>query len=106
MRVVNDIESGKTTINQAARDLNLSPGTVHNWINKFRAGNLQSRPSKREKAMEKEIQKLKQTVGGLYVLIEELKKTAELKRRRKSGDLSVITSENLDQFVKPAKQLD
>lgn len=106
IRVVNDIESGKTTINQAARDLELSPGTVHNWLNKFRTGTLQSRPSKREKAMEKEIQKLKQVVGGLYVLVEELKKIAELKRQRKNGDLSVITSANLDQFVKHVKQSD
>jgi transposase-like protein len=104
MRVIQDIASGKTSINQAARELSVSPGTVQSWVNKFRAGTLQDRPSKREKDMEKEIAKLKETVGGLYMVIEELKKTADLKRRKKNADSSVITAENLEHFVKPVKQ--
>ena len=103
-RVVQDVIDKKTSINQAARDLDLSPATVHGWVNKFKTGTLEETPSRREKNLEKENQKLKQTIGGLYVLIEELKKTADLKRRRKNADLSVITGENLDQFLKPVKQ--
>jgi len=56
--------------------------------------------------IKKENKKLKETVGDLYMLIEDLKKMADSKRRMKNGNSSVISADNVEEFLKSAKQSD
>ena len=97
------IERKEQTIIDAARELGVNPATVSRWIEKWHDGNLVDKPTAREKALEKENQRLKETVGNLYFHIEQLKKTADSRRRMKNEDTSVITADNLDQYLKRAK---
>ncbi len=97
------IERNEISIAEAARELSVNSATVSRWIEKWRSGNFKEAPSKRERELEKENEKLRETVGSLYFHIEQLKKMADYKRRMKDADTSVITGKNLDQFLKPAK---
>jgi len=97
------IERKEIGVMDAARELGISPHTITKWMSRWRDGNFIERPSAREKALEKEVEKLKTTVGGLYHYIEQLKKTAESKQRMKNANTSVITADNLSQFVKRVK---
>ena len=102
-KTVQQVESKEISLNQAARNLQVSPSTVNYWIKKSHAGQLLERPSAREKALEKENEKLKATIGDLYYHIEQIKKMADSKRRTKSASTSVITEKNLAQFVTDAR---
>jgi len=97
------IERNEISIGDAARELSVNPATITRWIQKWRDGNLKEAPTKRERELEKENEKLKQTVGSLYFHIDQLKKMADYKQRMKDASTSVITGKNLDQFLKPAK---
>jgi transposase-like protein len=97
------IEKNEISIGDAARELSVDPATITRWIQKWRDGNLKEAPTKRERELEKENERLKQTVGSLYFHIEQLKKMADYKRRMKDANTSVITGKNLDQFRKPVK---
>ena len=58
------------------------------------------------KQLEEENRKLKERLGNLYNIVEDLKKTADSKRRMKSEDSCVITEKNLHLFLKGAKSSD
>lgn len=101
--IIQKIEKGEISMSEAAKACGVSQPTISRWMEKWRSGNFVDRPTSREKALEKENEKLKQTIGSLYFHIEQLKKMEDYKRRMKSADTSVITEENLHLFRKPAK---
>lgn len=102
-KTVAKIKAGTLSINQAARDLQVAPSVISYWINQFSEGKLEARPSKREKQLEEENRKLKERLGNLYNIVEDLKKEADSKRRSKNDDSCVITEKNLHLFLKDAK---
>lgn len=102
-KTIQQIERGEISVAEAARNLGVTVQAIGKWLEKWRSGNFVDRPSSREKALEKEIQRLKETVGNLYFHIEQLKKTAASRPRTKNDSTSVITANNLDQFLKRAK---
>lgn len=105
-KTVAKIKAGTLSINQAARDLQVAPSVISYWINQFAEGKLESRPSKREKKLEEENRELKERLGNLYNIVENLKKMADSKQRMKSADSCVITEKNLHLFLKDAKSSD
>jgi hypothetical protein len=64
---------------------------------------LVDRPSKRERELEAENEKLKSKIGDLIMQMDHIKKLQTWVQRKKSADTSVITAKNWDQFRKPAK---
>lgn len=100
------IKAGTLSINQAARDLQVAPSVISYWINQFTEEKLELKPSEREKKLEEENRELKERLGNLYNIVENLKKVADSKQRMKSADSSVITEKNLHLFLKDVKSLD
>ncbi len=90
-------------INEAARQHKVSPSVVVGWCDHFRAGTLIDRPTAKEKALEKENQKLKAKIGELVVQIDVLKKQDEWIRQRRKLNSSIITEKNLAEFQKGAE---
>lgn len=76
---------------------------IDRWVIKARAGQLTEGPSGREKSLEAENEKLKAKVGELTMMIDLLKKAADLARRRKSETSSPVTGKNLAVYQGGAK---
>ena len=99
-KIVQEIDSGKMSVNEAARAHQLSPSLLHYWQKQICGGVLIDGPTARERALEKENKKLKETLGELYLQVEMLKKMEDWKRRSKSADSSVVTGRDLRAFGK------
>jgi transposase-like protein len=97
------IEAGQLTVREAAREHQLSHSLIEYWREQFRNDALVDRPSKRERQLETENEKLKAKVGDLVRQMDYLKKLQNGVQHRRNADTSVITGKNLDQFGKPAK---
>ena len=102
-QLVAKIEAGQLTAQEAARQHQLSRSLIEYWRDQYRSNGLVDRPSKRERQLEAENEKLKAKIGDLYLQMEHLKKLQAWVQRKKSADTSVITAKNWDQFRKPAK---
>jgi transposase-like protein len=102
MRVCEMIRSGMMTISEACREYQLSRSPLERWLAAFDAGTLGARQSTRERELERENEKLKAKVGELTMQIDILKKIEDWKRRERSVASSIITSENLARFQRPA----
>ena len=103
IQIAQQIENHQQSINGAARELGVSPSAVSQWCHQYRHNQLMPKANKRELELEKENQKLKETIGSLYFFIEQLKKMADSKQRMKDANSSIITERNLSQFLKPVK---
>lgn len=88
------------SINELCQDHQLHKGVVERWVEKFQQGEALGRPSAREKALERENEKLKAKIGDLVVQIDLLKKFQQTLRQRRNVDSSVITGKNLGRFQK------
>ena len=102
-KVVEEVESGAISGSAACRKYEISYGVLQSWKDKLQAGELVDRPSKREKALESENEKLKAKIGELVMQNDLLKKFPDWIQQRRKLNTSVITSKNLDQFRKGAK---
>lgn len=102
-QLIAEIDAGRTSISQAARDHQLSRSLVERWRDQYRNNALVDRPSPRERQLEAENEKLKAKIGDLVMQMDHIKKLQAWVQRQKSADTSVITAKNLDQFRKPAK---
>jgi transposase-like protein len=102
-QLIAEIEAGRVSIAQAARDHQLSRSLVERWRMQYRHNALVDRPSHRERQLETENEKLKAKIGDLVMQMEHLKKLQAWVQQRKNADTSIITAKNLDQFRKPAK---
>jgi transposase-like protein len=97
------IEAGEITAQEAARKHQLSRSLIEYWREQYRTNALVDRPSKRERQLEAENEKLKAKIGDLVMQMDYIKKLQDWVQRNKNADSSVITAKNLDQFRKPAK---
>lgn len=90
------IDGGNLTKAQAARENNIAPTLIDRWQSQIHDGTLRTRPSPREKQLERELEMYKKKVGELSVQVDLLKKVkqASVSTRRSSG--YVVTG------VKPA----
>ena len=102
-QLLDQIEAGQLTAQQAAREHQLSRSLIEYWRQQYRNNALVDRPSKRERQLEAENEKLKAKIGDLVMQMEHIKKLQALVQRKKNADTSVITAKNLDQFRKSAK---
>ena len=102
-QLVAQIEAGQITPQQAAREHQLSRSLIEYWREQYRQNALVDRPSKRERELEAENEKLKSKIGDLVMQMDHLKKMQSWAQRKRNADTSVITAKNLDQFRKPAK---
>ena len=91
------------TAQEAARKHQLSRSLIEYWREQYRTNALVDRPSKRERQLEAENEKLKAKIGDLVMQMDYIKKLQDWVQRTRNADLSVITAKNLDQFRKPAK---
>ena len=104
-QVCQAISSGTRSMAEICMDHQLSRSVVDRWMNSSTVGPIQSRPSNRERELERENEKLKAKVGELTMTVDILKKMDAWKRQQRSAALSVVTASNLAQFQKPAVPL-
>ena len=97
-QVVQEVESGSISLSAAGRKYELSPGLINLWRDKFRDCQLQDAPSKREREMEKELERYKVLLAEAHADREFLKKAQDFGRRLRKQDSAVITGQNIDQF--------
>jgi len=103
-QVAQAIQSGSHPVKDICQEHQLQKRTVESWIERFSGGQLNEKPSLREKMLEKEVEKLKSKIGDLVMQIDLLKKFHEMLARKRSVNSSVITGRNLAQFQELAKQ--
>jgi len=85
------IDSGELTKSQAAREHNLSSSLVDRWQRQIHEGSLRSRPSAREKQLERELDLYKKKVGELSVQVDLLKKLKEASASMRRSNGYVVT---------------
>src|SRR5262245_25234002 len=102
-QLVEQIETGRLTPTEAAREHRIARSLIERWREQYLGNGLIDKPSKRERQLEAENEKLKVKIGELILEMDHLKKWQNWVQQRKSADTSVITAKNLDQFRKPAK---
>ena len=89
--VVEEYLSGAATQAQLAHRYNLSPNLIPRWRKGYSAGKLTQDNSEDIPAMDARIRELERMVGKLTMENEFLKKTVELKERKKK-DISSSTT--------------
>jgi transposase-like protein len=97
-QVVQEVESGSMSLSACARKHELSPNLINQWRDKFRGGTLTEKPSKRERELEKDLERYKVLLAEAHADREFLKKLDETSRRLKKQDTAVITGLNIDQY--------
>jgi len=102
-QLIAQIEAGQVTAQQAAREHQLSRSLIEYWRKQYHNNALVDRPSKRERQLEAENEKLKAKIGDLVMQMDYIKKLQAWVQRNRNADSSVTTAKNLDQFRKPAK---
>jgi len=97
-QVVQEVESGSISLSAAGRKYEISPGLINQWRDKLRGGVLHDAPSKREREMEKELERYKVLLAEAHADREFFKKAQDYARRLKKQDTAVITGQNINQF--------
>ena len=97
------MESGLLSVSAASRKYQISGSVIDRWRQQSRQDALESAPSVREKALERENRELKEKLAELYLEVEHLKKLGDWLRRHKSVSTSVITAESLPRLPKGPK---
>jgi len=101
--LVDQIEAGLISQSQAARDHTISPSLISRWRHQIQDGTLIDRPTAREKALERELERYKKKVGELILVNDTLKKIQEKRRRLKLLNESVVSPRTLAQSKKDAE---
>jgi transposase-like protein len=102
-QLVEQIQAGQLTPNQAAREHQISRSLIDRWCDQYLGKTLVEKPSNRERQLEVENKKLKAKIADLVMEMDHIKKLQAWVQQQRSVDTSVITAKNLDQFRKPAK---
>lgn len=102
-QLVAQIAAKEITPAEASRTHDISRSLIDRWIKQSNDGTIIDRPSNREKALEKEVEKLKAKIGDLVMENELLKKIQRYARQKRKEDTSVITLKNLERFQKGVK---
>ena len=103
VRICEAIRSEHVSIAEVCREYQLARSMVSRWLEAYDEGRLAGNDNSREKALERENERLKAKVGELTMQIDILKKVEVWKQRQRSVASSIITAENLEQFQEPAK---
>lgn len=101
--IVDLADGGQFSINQIARDHELSPGLILQWRAKLSSGELVREPSFREKQLEAELDAYKKKVGELTVAIDVIKKHLNTFPSVRRLSLSVESPRTLAQSSVPVK---
>jgi len=104
------VEDGMT-IRTAAKTFKASQGSVQVWSTHYKKGlplsvyDYHNRPTQDGKIyqLEEQVGTLKKEIGELYLENKLLKKAMMNSQSKKKEDLSIITSENLDQLQEDAR---
>jgi transposase-like protein len=102
-QVVAEIKSGQITLSGASRKYEIGYGTVESWVQRFEEGKLTGKAEPEDGALKAENERLKAKVGELTMEIDLLKKFNTWVQQRRKENTSVITGNNLAQFVGGAK---
>lgn len=101
--IVDLVESGQYSINQVARDHEISPGLIVKWREKLAAGELVQGPTLRERQLEAELDRYKKKVGELTVVVDALKKHLSPYPSVRRLNASVESPRTLVALDKPAR---
>ena len=101
--VVARIDSGALTKSQAGREHNISPSLIDRWQRQTHDGTMRSRPSLREKQLERELDMYKKKVGELSLRIDLLKKVGEVSASMRKSNGCVVTGKPAGASGKGAK---
>ena len=101
-QIVRELESG-VPLNELASRYQIYPSLIPKWRRHLNEGTLVDKPSGRELALEKELDRYKTKVAELVMEIEHLKKLDIWIQRQRKLNTSVITAKNLEEFQKGAE---
>lgn len=102
--VVADIDAGKYTVLEAAREHDISRTLIDRWILQIHEGTFVSKSTPRERLLEKELEKAQAKIGQMTLIIDALKKIQKTPQSTRKLNGSVVTMENLAlQLKKGAK---
>lgn len=101
--LVEKTESGQFSLNQIARDHDVSPGLIIQWRKKMELGELAPGPSWRERQLESELEKSQRKIGELTLIIDALKKGLDHIQRQRKLNSSIISPRTLARSGVPAK---
>lgn len=101
--LIAQIDSGAVTKAAASRENNISTSLIDRWQKQIHEGTLQSRPTARERQLERELDRYKKKVGELTIQNELLKKLNETCASMRRSNGYVVTGGNMDQSKKGAK---
>ena len=100
--VVEQIESGRLSPTQAARDYQIARSLIERWREQYRNNGFAESPSRRERQLEEENEKLKAKIGDLIMEMDHIKKWQAWVQRQKSADRSRLPSPALFLWLKSA----
>lgn len=101
--LIAQIDSGAITKAAAAREHDISTSLIDRWQKKIHEGSLQDRPTKREKELEKELDRYKKKVGELALQVDLLKKLNGDLAYTKRSNGCVVTGKKSDQSPERAE---
>jgi len=101
--LIAQIDSGAVTKAAASRENNISPSLIERWQQQIHEGRMQSRPTARERQLERELDCYKKKVGELTIQNELLKKLNETYASRRRSNGYVVTGGSTDQSKRGAK---
>lgn len=101
-KVLADVQRGMS-LSEVGRKYSVAPILISKWRLKFAEGNLVGTPSKREKELEKELDRYKKLLAEAHAEREFLKSFQERQRLLQKLDTSAINGLDWYQWKKDAK---
>jgi transposase-like protein len=97
------IDSGAISKSSAACENDISPSLIDRWRQQIHEGTMQSRPTARERQLERELDRYKKKVGELTIQNELLKKLNETYASTRRSNGYVVTGSTTGQSKRGAK---
>lgn len=101
--LIAQIDGGALTKGQAAREHHISASLIDRWQKQIHEGSLRSRPSAREKQLERELEIYKKKVGEQSIQIDLLKKFLDSSASMRRSNGCVVTGKSAAPSGKGAK---
>jgi transposase-like protein len=101
--LIAQIDSGAISKAAASREHSISPSLLDRWQQRIHEGTLQSRPSARERQLERELDRYKKKVGELTIQNELLKKLNETCASMRRSNGYVVTGTSTEQSKRGVK---
>lgn len=108
MMVAQEVIGKKLTYREACQNYGVSSGAISAWVRQYKSGKHLGKKAYEEprfkiERLEENISELKAEIAELYLQNQVLKKSIAYVNSKTKGNLSVITSENLDQYREDAE---